>query len=399
MKTSNFVYNYLHPQEIRHGLESSAFHFLLILTFSQVVALQAWQMLYTNYVVDALHLSGAQGGIIQSVREIPGLLAISVLIFLRFIKEESMASFSVMLLGVGVACTGLFPTYSGMLMTTFIMSVGFHYFETINQSITLQSFNGPTCPIVFARLRSIAAFGNICIALIILSIATYLSYKQMFLFAGIVATMGAIFAIRKKPDLSILTQQRKSIVFKKKYWLFYILTFLSGGRRQIFTIFSLFLLVEKFQFSVTMITSLFLINNVCNWLLNPLIGKLINRFGEQKLLIFQFLPAIGIFLGYAYVDVAAIVAIFYIFDQLTFNLNIAEKTFFQKIGEPQDIAPSMALSFTINHISAVIVPVIGATLWAIDFAYPFILGAVLAAVSLFFVCFINAEIAKNTPKA
>ncbi len=387
--------NYAQPTEMQSELERKTFVFLFILTFTQIVAFQTWQTLYTNYIVEVLHLNGAENGLVQSLREFPGLLAISVIFFLRFIKEETLGIFAVFILGLGVAMTGFFPSFYGMLAATLCMSLGFHYFETINQSITLQAFNQKVSPIVFGRLRSISALGNIFVALTILLFASFFSYLQMYFCTGLVAMFGAIWAFFKKPDLSLLPTQRKNLVFKKKYWLFYLLTFLSGGRRQIFTIFSLFLLVEKFNYTVIMVTTLFLINNTVNWLLNPLIGKLINKYGEQKLLTFQFLPAIGIFLGYAYVDVGHIVAFLYILDQFTFNFNIAEKTFFQKMAEKEDIAPSMAMSFTINHISAVIVPIIGGSLWLLDYKLPFILGAVLAIISLYLVQFINKEVAKN----
>ncbi len=396
MKIKNILLDYVRPVEIQNSIERKTFVFLFILTFTQIVAFQAWATLYTNFIVEVLNLNAAENGIIQSLRELPGLLAVSVIFFLKFFKEESLAVYSVFILGIGVAITGFAPSFSGMLCTTLIMSIGFHYFETINQSITLQAFSTKVSPLVFGRLRSISALGNIIVALLILAFAGFFSYKQLYLYTGLVAILGAFWAITKKPDLSLLPQQKKSLIFKKKYWLFYLLTFLSGGRRQIFTIFSLYLLVEKFEYSVTMITLLFLINNTFNWVLNPLIGKLINRYGEQKLLTYQFLPAIGIFLGYAFIDNGIIVAGLYILDQFVFNFNIAEKTFFQKIGEKEDIAPSMAVSFTINHIAAVVVPVVGGALWLIDYKIPFIMGAVLAVISLFFVQSINKEIAKNS---
>ncbi len=395
MQNKNILLEYVRPNEIQNENERKTFLFLFILTFAQIVAFQAWATLYTNFIVEVLNLNAAENGIIQSLRELPGLLAVSVIFWLRFFKEESLAIFSVFILGIGVAITGFMPSFSGMLFSTLIMSIGFHYFETINQSITLQAFSTNVSPLVFGRLRSISALGNIIVALLILAFAGFFSYIEMYLCTGLVAIIGALWAIQKKPDLSLLPQQRKSLVFKKKYWLFYLLTFLSGGRRQIFTIFSLFLLVEKFGYSVTMITLLFLINNTVNWILNPLIGRLINKYGEQKLLTFQFLPAIGIFLGYAFIDNGIIVAALYILDQFVFNFNIAEKTFFQKMGDKEDIAPSMAVSFTINHIAAVVVPVVGGALWLIDYKIPFIMGAGLAMISLYFVQYINREIEKN----
>ena len=70
-----------------------------------------------------------------------------------------------------------------------------------------------------------------------------------------------------------------------------------------------------------------------------------------------------IFLAYAFVDSKAIVAALYILDHIFFNFAIAIRTYFQKVGDPRDIAPSMAVGFTINHVAAVVIPAIGGMVW------------------------------------
>ncbi len=395
MSLNKVLLNYVRPKELSSGLERRTFLFLFILSFVQIIAFQAWQTLYTNYIVEAVGLNGAQNGIVQSVRELPGLLAISVLFFVALTSETKMALISVFMLSVGVGLTGFFSTYQGMLITTLIMSIGYHYYESLNQSLTLQSFSTRVAPIVISRVRSISALGTILVTLFLFFSTKYFSYKINYLLPAIICIIGVFFAYTKMPNLESLTQQKKGIVLKKKYWLFYILTFLSGGRRQIFTIFSLFLLVEKFSYSASMVAGLFLINNFVNWLLNPLIGRLINILGEKKLLSIQFSAAIFIFLGYCYSNIGFVVAFLYILDQFTYSFNIAEKTFFQKLADKEDIAPSMAMSFTINHISAVTIPVIGGALWLIDYKYPFFIGIVIAVSSLCLVQLIDRQLSKK----
>ncbi len=390
----NILINYIRPTEIQADNERSAFLFLFILTFTQIVAFQAWQMLNTNFFVDVIGLDGSQMGIIQSIRELPGLLAVSVLFLLIFMSEISVAIFAVAILGIGVMLTGMLPSYAGVIFTTLVLSTGFHYYETVNQSLTLQAFNQRVSPLVFGRLRSISALGNILAAIFILLCLPFMSYVQLYAICGMIAVVGAIWAYKKRPNLTHLPMQRKRIILKKKYWLFYVLTLLAGGRRQIFMVFSLILLVEHFGYSAAAITTLFLINNAINWAINPIIGRLINKYGEQSLLTSTFIPTVLIFLAYAFIDNAFIIAVLYIVDQFLFNFNIAEKTFFQKISEPEDIAPSMATGFTINHIVAVIVPAVCGFLWMIDYRIPFIVGAVIALVALIFVQFINIEIKK-----
>lgn len=395
MNPRQFIINYVRPAEIQDKQERKTFLFLFILTFVQIVSYQAWQTLYTNYIVESLFLNAAENGVIQSIREIPGLLAFTVVFWLRFIKEEDMAVYSVFFIGIGVMITGFFQSFTGMILTTLCMSFGYHYYETINQSITLQAFMPRVAPLVFARLRSISALGTILVTLCLLFFVSRFDYAQLYFMMGFLGIAGAILAWFNKPDLSLLPRQKTAVVIKKKYWLFYAISFLSGGRRQIFMIFSLFLLVQKFEYSVSFITVLFLIANLVSWLLNPLIGRMINAFGERALLTFNFSFSFLIFLGYAFVDNGIFVSFLYVCDRFNYNFNIAEKTFFQKIGETADISPSMAVSYTINHISAVIVPVLCGAMFLYDFRYPFFLGALFAFISLYFAQFINKEIEKN----
>jgi len=172
------------------------------------------------------------------------------------------------------------------------------------------------------------------------------------------------------------------MIFRKKYWLFYFLTFMAGARRQIFVAFAVFLLVKKFQFTVQEVALLFVINNVVNYFLSPLIGKSIIRFGERKVLSLEYFSLVFIFLAYATVESKTIVATLYLLDHVFFNFAIAIRTYFQKVGDPRDIAPSMAVGFTINHIAAVVLPALGGLLWIVDYRIPFVCGAILSMVSL-----------------
>jgi len=172
------------------------------------------------------------------------------------------------------------------------------------------------------------------------------------------------------------------MIFRRRYLLYYFLTFMAGARRQIFVAFSVYLLVKIFNCSVTEITLLFVVNNAVNYVLSPAIGRAIVRFGERRVLSVEYGGLIGVFLVYAFSGSKLVVVVMYILDHILFNFAIAINTFFQKVADPQDIAPSMAVSFTINHIAAVVMPAIGGALWMIDYRIPFIGGAALSLISL-----------------
>lgn len=358
------------------------YRFLLVLTISSVIGLQAWMILFNNFGVEKVGLTGQHVGTIQSIREIPGFLALLAVYFLLIIKEHRLSSLSIILLGLGTAAAGFYPSYIGLICTTLIMSFGFHYFETTNMSLTLQYFDKNTSPLVFGKLRSYAAASSIFAGLLIFGLDFFLDYKGLYLTLGSIVIIAGLWAFFQDPTHKNLSPQHKKMIFRRRYSLFYFLTFMAGARRQVFIAFSIFLMVKVFNFTVKEVTVLFIVNNVINYFLSPLIGKAIVRFGERKVLSVEYAGLILVFLTYAFTQSKIIVVIMYILDHILFNFAIAIRTYFQKVADPKDIAPSMAAGFTINHIAAVVLPVLGGIVWMVDYRIPFIAAAAMSGISL-----------------
>ena len=366
------------------------FRFLALLSIAATVGLQTWRTLFNNFAVEVVHLEGNHIGIIQSVREIPGFLALLVIYIILILKEHRLSALSIAILGLGVGITGVFPSYTGLIATTMIMSFGFHYFETTNQSLVLQHFDKDSSPLVIGKLRSYGAAANVAVGITIYLISYILAYEATFGLIGFIIVIVGIWGMLQNPTREGLPVQHKKMIFRKKYWLYYFLTFMSGARRQIFVAFAVFLLVIKFKFSIQDITMLFILNNTINYFLNPLIGKAIIRFGERRVLSLEYFSLIIVFIGYAFVESKSVIAILYVLDHIFFNFAMGIRTYFQKIGDSKDIAPSMAVGFTINHIAAVIIPALGGLMWILDYRIPFIAGAIMSAISLLFVQFIKS---------
>jgi len=358
------------------------YRYLIVLTMASAVGLQTWQMLFNNFAVEAAGLEGHHVGVIQSVREIPGFLALLAVYVMLFIKEHRLSALSILLLGLGLAATGFLPTFTGLILTTLISSFGFHYFETTNQSLTLQYFDRQTAPWVFGRQYRVSAVSNIAIGVVIFLMSAFLHYRETFLAVGIFVILIAAWGFSQNPVRTGMPVQRYRMLVRKKYWLYYFLTFMAGARRQIFMAFAVFLLVKKFDYSVQQVTILFVVNNIIQFYVSPIIGRAIVRYGERRVLSLEYSGLIFVFLAYALVDSKWLAALLYILDHIFYNFAMAINTYFQKIGEAQDIAPTMAVGFTINHIAAVVLPALGGLLWMIDYRIPFIAGAVMSAVSL-----------------
>ncbi len=359
-------------------------YLLILMTVAASLAFSVWQVLLNNFAIEQAAFSGREIGILQSLREIPGFLAFTVVFVLLILREQTFALLSVGLLGAGVALTGFLPSEYGLYFTTVLMSTGFHYFYTLQQSLTLQWTDPEKAPLVMGRLSAassgaaLVAFGGVWLGIEWLGLA----YHWLYLVAGGLVLLIAIAAWFVFPELPHKVPQRKHLLMRKRYWLYYALTFMSGARRQIFMVFAGFLMVEKFGFSAASIALLFLVNHLINIFLAPAVGRFIARVGERPVLSLEYAGLIIIFIAYAYVEVAWLAAILYVLDHTLFAMAIAIRSYFQKIADPADIASTSGVAFTINHIAAVVIPVSFGIVWLYSPKLVFLAGAVMAAGSL-----------------
>jgi predicted MFS family arabinose efflux permease len=327
-------------------------------------------------------ITGQQNGVIQGLREIPGFLAFTAIYILFFFKEHHFAAFSLLIMGLGIAATGVLDSFGGLVLTTMVMSFGFHYYETINQSLSLQHFTPIQVPLVLGRVRAVSAVSNIAVGALVLGLSFLMDYATIFGLVGGAVGLVSLAAFFSNPTPKEYKPQKKKVILRSRYWLFYALTFMAGARRQIFIAFAVFLLVQKFRFSLQEIAALFFLNNCVNYFLAPMVGRAINRFGERVVLSVEYLMLMLVFAVYAFSDSKIVVAAAYVLDHIFFNCSIAIPSYFRKIADPSEVAPSMAVGFTINHIVAVIIPILGGIIWMVDYKIPFIAGVAFAAVSV-----------------
>jgi hypothetical protein len=354
------------------------------MTVAMTLAFATWMALLNNFVVERAAFTGKEIGLLQSIREIPGFLAFTAVFVLLLVKEQTFAYLSLAVLGIGVAVSGYFPSVVGLYLTTFIMSVGFHYYETVKQSLSLQWLSIDEAPAVLGRLIAVGSVASLFVygSLWLGQRYFQFSYEWVYFVAGVSCLLLAVIMWLAFPRFPSVVPQRKHLLLRKRYWLYYALTFMGGARRQIFTVFAGFLMVEKFGYSVSDIAALFLINHAFNWAFAGRIGALVGRIGERKALTFEYCGLICVFTAYAFVDNATWAGVLYVADHLFFSLAIAIKTYFQKIADPADMASTAGVAFTINHIAAVFIPALFGLVWLVSPAMVFLMGAVLAFVSL-----------------
>jgi predicted MFS family arabinose efflux permease len=381
----------------------AAGNFFLFLGFN------IWRAIFNNFAVEELGVRADQIGYIQSIREIPGLMGFLIGFLVILLSEMRVIGLSVLVLGVGLVITGLSDTLSILMLGTMLMSIGFHFFYPSNSSVVLMAVGKEETPKVLGSLRSISSFAAVVGTLVIwlfvdgaqigpLSIPAW-GYRNTLLVMGGLVMAGSVFAIRNGQRYAGERRKRK-VIFRRDYWLYYVLTFLMGSRRHIFTTFAIFKLVQVHGIDVRTTATLFLINSAISTYAAAQLGKLVVRFGERKVLTFNFIGLIGVFLGYAYVSYLPVLFALFVLDHIFFGFNLAVESYFQKIAHsPQEITSNVSLAQTINHVAALIVPVVGGILWEqVAPAATFLAGVAIAAISLVLVQFIRSGASlKATP--
>jgi hypothetical protein len=362
----------------------SPVHALMLMSVANYLSFATWNALHTNFAIDAIHFDGTDMGILHTVREIPGFLSFAAVLLLVVMREQTLGLMSLLVIGAGVAATGLFPSALGFYTTTLIKSLGFHYYETVAQSLSLQWFDKQNAPRLLGRVVSASASATIAAYGIIFVVWRWLGLGYVWLFAAggltsllLTGLIGILF-----PRFQEEVPQRKEIVIRSRYWLYYALVFMGGARRQIFIVFAAFLMVQKFHYDVAGITLLLLINAVINMALGPAIGAMIGRLGDRRSMILEHAGLIAVFLAYALVENPWVAAGLYVLDNAFFTMSIATKTYFQKIADPGDIAPTSGVAFSINHIAAVLLPIPLGMVWDVDRSAVFVIGAAMAGVAL-----------------
>jgi len=356
---------------------------LLAMAFVMPLTFSVWNALLNNFVVEKAAFTGAEIGMLQSLREVPGFLAFTAVFVLLVLKEQTFALISLAIMSIGIALTGWFPFELGLYCTTVLMSIGFHYFETINQSLTLQWLDKDKSAHFMGKQLAVKSFASLFAygSIWVLMEWFQIGYNSMYMLAGgaglfIVVMLWVLF-----PQFKQTTEQHKHMVLRKRYWLYYALTFLSGARRQIFIVFASFMMVEKFGYSVGEISLLLMLNYVFNLLFAPAIGKWIGRIGERRALAIEYVGLFVVFVSYGLVESGVWAAALYVIDHLFFAMAIAIKTYFQKVADSKDIASTAGVSFTINHIAAVVIPVILGIVWLTSPSLVFFIGAGFAVLS------------------
>ena len=362
---------------------------LMVTYFAHYFAFNLWHATFNNFAVELFSVDGRQIGLIQSLREIPGFLGFTAAIISLFLSEANIAALSTVILGLGLVATGLSGSFLALILSSILMSIGFHYFYTVNSSLVLMVSEKRNVSHTVGKFRSIGSLSSILAMAVVYFFIESLGFRTLYFIAGGVAVVFGLYMFTQRSRARHLSTRRK-IVFRKKYWLYYILSFLEGSKKHVSSTFSIFLLVSVFHISAKNISLIFMVNSIITIYTNQLLGKVVDRMGERNTLAFYYVFLAGVYIGFGFIkDVRVVIGLF-ILAQVAMGLTVALNSYLYKIAPAEEITGNVSMRTTIDHIAAIIVPIIGGIIWTkVGYFATFLMGTGIAAAAFFFTFFLK----------
>ncbi len=345
---------------------------------------------FYNFATEYIKIEPQDLGIVEGVREVPGLLCAGIIALLMGVSEPVIAFIAFLVFALGLFGHAAVESTLSLAVWSFVWSMGMHLWLPLQNSLALSlSVKGREGTRV-GQTVSVMSLAMLTGMLAVFIVGYRLSFQTWFIAGGVLATVGALFMLRIRRDVGV--EKKPRIVVKKKYWLYYALTFLEGSRRQIFTTFAIYALTKVFETPLPTVALLMMANSAISFFGAQYLGRLIDRTGERKILLTSYATLVAVFIGYGVVDDVSILFGLFLVDNVFFLSTNCLTTYLQKTAEPQDVMPTLSFGVTVNHMAAVLVPPVGGFLWA-TYGYPvtFYSGAGIAAMSFAIAFFIRKK--------
>jgi MFS family permease len=346
-----------------------------------------------NFLNWRFDMTGFQRSFLEFPRELPGLLALFITAALFFLCSRRLGVVAMLLGAAGALLIGFASTtYWTMVVWLFIYSMGQHLFMPAASAIGMElAADGKTGQRLgqLNAIRNVAAILGSTLVIIGFSYLHFTFQNTFFLAAagfGIAALlMGSMKPEKTRPATNFLK-------LHKEYRLYYLLSILYGSRKQIFITFAPWVLVNVLKQPTQILATLITIGGIIGILFQPLLGWLIDRFGEKWVLCSEAVILVFVCFGYGFAEsmfpaAAAfyVVCICYLLDNMLMSVSMARATYIKKMAkQPDDIQPALTAAVTIDHGFSIGTALLGGVIWtAFGYQYVFLLGAAIAVINFF----------------
>jgi len=364
---------------------------LMVTYFAHYFTFNLWHTTFNNFAVEYFSVDGQQIGLIQSLREIPGFLGFTAGIISVFFSEANIAALSTIILGLGLLATGISHSFSTLVLSSIFMSVGFHFFYTVNTSMIMMVSDGKNVAHNMGKFRSIGSLSAILAMGGVFLFIERVGFRNLYFIAGTISVVFGLYMLSQRSRAGHIPSFRR-FVFRKEYWLYYVMSFLEGSKKHVSSTFSIFLLVSVFEISAKHISLIFLITAIITSFTHQQLGKIADRLQERNVLGFYYLFMIAVYLVMGFASNVWVVIVFFVLSRVVMGLSVALNSYFQKIAPAEEITSNVSIRTSIDHVAAIVVPLVGGILWkSVGYHATFLLGVVMVSASFVMSRFIKPQ--------
>ena len=196
--------------------------YLVVSNFLLFFGFRIWQPLFNNFAVEELAIGQVGVGWIQALREVPGLLGFTLGFWALYLSEIRIIALSIIMLGAGLLLTGQADSFVFLLVSTLVMSFGFHYFYPTNNAVVLMTVDQKHAPKMLGQLGSFNAVAMIAATGVVFFLADSWGYRTLYMIVGGLVLIGGLFLLPFKGAKEGLPPRRQ-VVLRRRYWLYYTL--------------------------------------------------------------------------------------------------------------------------------------------------------------------------------
>lgn len=346
-----------------------------------------------NFFNDTFSLNGFQRSFLEFPREFPGVITVFVSAALWFLGSRRLGGTAMLLAAIGIFFIGFTSSnYLMMVVFLFIYSTGTHLFMPVSTTVGMELAAEGRTGHRLGQLNAIRNAATIVGSFIVFIGFKYLNfnYQTSFTIASVGFVIAAVLMFTMQPKRS--TAPRTFLKLRREYTLYYMLSVLSGARKQIFITFAPWVIVTIYDKPTQVLATLYTIGGIIGILFQPLLGKTIDRLGERFVLTTEAIALVFVCLGYGFSGslfaentAFIITCVCYLLDQMLFSVGMARSTYMKKIAlDPTDIQPALSAAVSIDHVFSIGIAMLGGLIWnQFGFQYVFLMGMLIAFTNYF----------------
>ena len=374
------------------------------------IGMGAFNAVFHNFVVEEYHIGGFDRGVLEFMREIPGVCLVGVLAILSRFSDWRVLRIGTIISILAAALLLLPVSWAGAVALITFWSLGEHTVMPVRQSLALSlakdGKGGESLGFMTSMINTGTVVGSLVAAAVFFFGAHYFRsadsrtlYDVVFVIVMVLHAASVVFSLRRGEPGARMTKRPK-FYFRRKYAKFYALELFYGARKQVFFTFGPFVLITVYGLDTKEVAILFAVSALLTALWGGrLVGRLVDRWGYRNVMIWDTVVLAGVCLLYGFAKdlfppsvALAVVSVNYILDAILSNCSIATNLYARTLSTSQEeLSATLSSGISVNHVITIVYAVLGG--WIFDRFGPGVLFATAAAMAL-----ANSAFALTVPK-